>query len=212
MTITLEYYVYAYLREDGTPYYIGKGKGKRAWTKGKGDVGKPSDSNRIVILESLLSNVGALALERRLIRWWGRKDLGTGILRNKTDGGDGNTNIVYTEQRRLALSIRMSGENHPNYGKVGNNAGKKIPLLSLKFSGEGNPMYGVPRPDASIRFTEMNSERIGPKNHMYGKTGVDNPNYGQVRETVACPHCGKTGGKPSMIRWHFDNCKMKKEL
>lgn len=26
---------------------------------------------------------------------------------------------------------------------------------------------------------------------------------------VTCPHCGKTGGGPSMKRWHMDNCRNK---
>jgi len=25
---------------------------------------------------------------------------------------------------------------------------------------------------------------------------------------ITCPHCNKIGGKPSMIRWHLDNCKL----
>ena len=83
------YYCYCYLRDDFTPYYFGKGSKKRAWTKYAGEVYPPKDKTKIIIVEANLTEIGALAIERRMIRWYGRKDNGTGILRNKTDGGDG---------------------------------------------------------------------------------------------------------------------------
>ena len=104
------FYAYAYLRIDGTPWYIGKGVDIRAWNHSKNEVSKtPKKSSQIIILEAGLTLTGALALERRYIRWYGRKDNGTGILRNRTNGGEGAANRILSSYTKRRISNTLSG-------------------------------------------------------------------------------------------------------
>jgi hypothetical protein len=98
------FYTYAYLREDRTPYYIGKGCGKRAFKKSKNYFQPPKDNSRIIFLKQNLTEEEAFKHEIYMIDVFGRKDLGTGILHNKTDGGEGISGFKHSEESRAKIS------------------------------------------------------------------------------------------------------------
>jgi hypothetical protein len=104
------FYTYAYLRKDRyTPYYIGKGCGKRCYDgRGKNCV-PPKNKSRIVIIKNNLTEEEAFILEEKLISFWGRKCDG-GVLLNISPGGsappvgDGSNLISYNKKRKLTGS------------------------------------------------------------------------------------------------------------
>ena len=68
----------------------------------------PSDSTRRVKLKEGLTEEDALALEVTLIKFWGRKSEG-GVLYNLTEGGEGASGYIHTEESREKISASCKG-------------------------------------------------------------------------------------------------------
>jgi len=86
------YYTYLWTREDGTPYYVGKGTGRRAFQFHRRQHGMKAPSKERIVIYPAASEYDALETEIALIWYYGRKDLGLGCLINLTDGGE-NSNF-----------------------------------------------------------------------------------------------------------------------
>lgn len=104
------FYTYAYLREDRTPYYIGKGNGRRISNRQKRDIKPPKDKSRIILLKQNITEKEAFKHEVYMIAVFGRKDLGTGILHNRTDGGDGSSGHIHSEETKRKMSEAKKGK------------------------------------------------------------------------------------------------------
>jgi len=110
------YYIYMYLDQNNIPFYIGKGKDNRY--KVQQHLGT-SHSN--AFLQNKIRKVGvenikihfphkdldeeqAFYLEEYYIAGYGRRDLGLGPLCNLTDGGDGPSGIIVSNETRKKMS------------------------------------------------------------------------------------------------------------
>jgi len=206
------FYVYMWLREDQSPYYVGKGMTRRAWRSGS-----PIDQTRIVIVEHMLTEEEAFSKERQLIKEYGRKDLGTGILRNMTDGGEGASGQVQTidtiEKRH---KTRKENGNWGNASLIGSKqAAEEISRKSERQRGQKHSPERNAKRSAALKGRKLSPEHIAKRTATV--TGrkqrpevIENRSAqlrGRKQEVITCPHCGKSGGCVVMKRHHFDHCK-----
>ena len=90
---------------------------------------------------------------------------------------------------------------------------------SKRMSGSNNPNFGVPMTEErkkvfttkGWKHTKKSREKM--LKNQPNKYGPNNPNFGNhpIQQKIKCPHCDKIGGQGNMKRYHFDNCKNKKD-
>lgn len=109
------FYTYAYLREgDGTPWYIGKGCGDRAWARHGSDKYRwsPPPNERILFLKWGLEEEAAFAHEVYLIGVYGLERDGGILAGNQTYGGEGASGYEQSDelkelQRRIQAQRQL---------------------------------------------------------------------------------------------------------
>jgi len=215
-----KFFVYSYAYPDGTPYYIGKGCGSRHRVHLR-DAKANRNTNKfavrvtkkilnsgnepiISIIQNEMSEDEALSLEIELIYKYGRRDNGTGILTNCTDGGDRGASGLSPESkaRQVAGIIEWTS----NFRVVDDEYKKKISeglkryysenpvslerraYISKMFSGENAHFYGKNHSEESrLKISESlkgkplsDEHKESVRNGMMGKhKGSENPFYGK---------------------------------
>jgi len=188
------FYTYAYLREDGTPYYIGKGKGDRVYKKSKNDIKPPKDKSRILLLKQNLSEEESFQHEKYMIYIFGRKDFGTGTLHNRTDGGEGSSGVLQTKETKLKRSNTLKGRPRPDEvkRKIGEKNKGRIQSQEARDkignTHKGNK-YWVGKKHSEESKKKMRDAKIGGTSHMKGKTHSED-----TKQKISASKKGKSNG------------------
>lgn len=200
-----DFYVYAWLRPDGTPFYVGKGRASRDKTlkihnpifmrivdKMRREGGEP----RVVRWHEGLLEADAICLEVAYIKLFGRRNLGTGVLCNLTDGGDGASGYKHTKETLARMSQSSSGKTHSMETR------ERLRDLALNMSDEQRKKIGDARRGKSL--SEEHRAKIGQASrgnkHRLGKPqanevrakisaalrGEKNHNYGKIFSMETC--------------------------
>lgn len=220
------FYVYEHLRKDnGLPFYVGKGQGKRA------RVASPHHRNEywqrvaanqggfdVRFVAQCLSEELAFLVECERIDQLRRMRV---KLCNLTDGGDGTSGWVKTAEWRAKVGAKHRGKCVPpevrakisaaviacGYRPDAEARGK----ISAAHIGHRRNVGRV-QPDSERKKRALsllgNKSRTGQRRSAEERAKQSEAMKGRAQKVLTCPHCNKSGGN-AMRRFHFDLCKGK---
>jgi hypothetical protein len=186
-----DYYVYIHYRKSNPlePFYVGKGRGNRAWIySNRSDwwhnIVNKDDGFRCEIVYRGLTEAEAHAKEIFIVALYGRKDLGTGCLVNMTNGGDGISNPseetrkkigeaskkrTHSEESRKKMSEAHRGNQHGR-GYIHSEESRKKMSENRKgkLKGKNNPMFGKTHSEETLAKMSEASKKYWENKRVNG--------------------------------------------
>lgn len=204
---------YTYIYQDperNLPMYVGKGKDKRA----RIHLRKATNirfKNRIIALKKIgltpiieifeMPNEEAAHIEEiRLIALYGRLDLGLGSLYNGTDGGEGKSGHVTSEETKLKIGRANSNPTPETRMK------QSLWVRSIEIRKKISESCILAE---AARSPEKRAERSRhlSKECLSVETRSKMSEKAKARPSLTCPQCGKVGKVPGIRKHHFEYCK-----
>lgn len=167
-------YVYRHIRLDKNQvFYVGYSSKndnyKRAYQKKSRNKHWYNVTNKtdfeVEILFDEITWQQAKKKEIEFVALYGRADLSKGTLVNKTGGGDGLVEGLFSAETRKKISDAHKGEKNHNYGKKLSNSTKI--KLSKALKGIIPPNKGKPMSDEQKK--KLSEAQKGEKSKRYGK-------------------------------------------
>lgn len=179
------FYIYRHIRLDtNTPFYVGKGKDKRAYSKQRNNYWHRIVSKYGYVVEMIEENLTedqAFAKEIELIKLYKSQGF---CEANFTDGGDGASGLNHSEEIKKRISEANKGQIPWNKGKTGVYSGESLKKMSEETKGEKNSQFGkTPSKETRKKLSDANK---GENNGFYGKTHSE-----ETREGISKARKGK---------------------
>ena len=196
------FYTYLHCKPDGTPFYVGKGSKKRAFSfydrskYHKRVVEKYGKDNIQVFVFECVNEAQAFADEISHIKQLRFEGF---ILVNHTAGGEGISGFSHSEETKLKLAAKALGRVHSTERRL---------AQSLRMKGSESPNKGhrhSPETRARISLSMSGLRKTEEQSAAQSKRQIGVPH---PRGKGVCFACGRELDLCHLKRYHLGKCKI----